>query len=65
MELVFGEGVRLAGELTAVLAVGTVFALANLVLTILVAGARPVRGAGARLAGRAVPGAAYFAWCRR
>lgn len=34
MELVFGEGVRLPGELTLLIAVGTVFALANLVLTV-------------------------------
>ncbi|HEX6151325.1 hypothetical protein, partial [Nocardioides sp.] len=42
LELVFGEGVRLGGSLTAVIAVGSVFALANLVLTIgLIARARP------------------------
>jgi O-antigen/teichoic acid export membrane protein len=34
MELVFGEGVRLPGGLTLLIAVGTVFALANLVLTV-------------------------------
>jgi O-antigen/teichoic acid export membrane protein len=34
MELIFGEGVRLPGELTLLIAVGTVFALANLVLTV-------------------------------
>jgi len=34
MELVFGEGVRLPGDLTLLIAVGTVFALANLVLTV-------------------------------
>jgi O-antigen/teichoic acid export membrane protein len=48
LELVFGEGVRLGGALTAVIAVGSVFALANLVLTIgLLARGRP--GAAARL----------------
>jgi O-antigen/teichoic acid export membrane protein len=34
MELIFGDGVRLPGELTLLIAVGTVFALANLVLTV-------------------------------
>ncbi|MGH3336680.1 MAG: hypothetical protein ACRDOZ_12725, partial [Nocardioides sp.] len=34
MELVFGAGVRLPGGLTLLIAVGTVFALANLVLTV-------------------------------
>jgi O-antigen/teichoic acid export membrane protein len=34
MELVFGDGVRLPGGLTLLIAVGTVFALANLVLTV-------------------------------
>lgn len=34
MELVFGEGVRLGGGDTAIVAVGSVFALANLVLTV-------------------------------
>jgi O-antigen/teichoic acid export membrane protein len=42
LELVFGEGVRLGGSLTAVITVGSVFALANLVLTIgLIARGRP------------------------
>jgi O-antigen/teichoic acid export membrane protein len=36
MELVFGSGIRLDADLTAVLAVGTVFAMANLVHTLLV-----------------------------
>lgn len=48
LELVFGEGVRLGAGLTAVVAVGSVFALANLVLTIgLLARGRP--GAAARV----------------
>lgn len=48
LELVFGEGVRLGGSLSAVIAIGSVFALANLVLTIgLIARGRP--GATARL----------------
>jgi len=34
MELIFGDGVRLPGGLTLLIAVGTVFALANLVLTV-------------------------------
>jgi len=34
MELIFGEGVRLPGDLTLLIAVGTVFALGNLVLTV-------------------------------
>jgi O-antigen/teichoic acid export membrane protein len=34
MELVFGQGVRLPGDLTLLIAVGTVFALANLVVTV-------------------------------
>ena len=34
MELVFGDGVRLGGPDTAIVAVGSVFALANLVLTV-------------------------------
>jgi O-antigen/teichoic acid export membrane protein len=34
MELIFGDGVRLPGVLTLLIAVGTVFALANLVLTV-------------------------------
>lgn len=42
LELVFGEGVRLGAGLTAVVAIGSVFALANLVLTIgLLARGRP------------------------
>ena len=60
MELVFGEGVRLPGELTLLIAVGTVFALANLVLTVAVL----ARGRTAALV-RAwvfgvVPGALFF-----
>ncbi|MGH3345907.1 MAG: hypothetical protein ACRDO4_02895, partial [Nocardioides sp.] len=48
LELVFGEGVRLGAALTAVIAVGSVFALANLVLSIgLLARGRP--GDSARL----------------
>ena len=65
MELVFGEGIRLPGGLTALLAVGTVFALANLVLTIAGRGARPVRGAGARLAGRCRCRGRRSSRCRR
>ena len=54
LELVFGEGVRLGGGLTAVIAVGSVLALANLVLTIgLLAHGRPV--AVARLWLTAIP----------
>jgi O-antigen/teichoic acid export membrane protein len=34
MELIFGDGVRLPGGLTLLIAVGTVFSLANLVLTV-------------------------------
>ena len=62
MSAVFGAGIRLPGDLTAVLAVGTVFAMANLVLTILVV----ARGRSAALVRGwlvgLVPGAAYFAW---
>jgi O-antigen/teichoic acid export membrane protein len=48
LELVFGEGVRLGAGLTAVVAIGSVFALANLVLTIgLLARGRP--GAAAQV----------------
>ncbi len=48
LELVFGEGVRLGASLTAVVAVGSVFALANLILTLgLLARGRP--GLSARL----------------
>ena len=66
MELVFGEGVRLAADLTAVLAVGTVLAMANLVLTVVVARTRPHRAPLVRwLAGwRSSPGVAYFACVR-
>lgn len=42
LELVFGDGVRLGGALTAVIAVGSVFALSNLLLTLgLLARGRP------------------------
>ncbi len=42
LELVFGEGVRLGASLTAVVAIGSVFALANLILTLgLLARGRP------------------------
>lgn len=62
MSAVFGAGIRLPGDLTAVLAVGTVLAMANLVLTILVV----ARGRSAALVRGwlvgLVPGAAYFAW---
>ena len=44
MELVFGDGIRLAGDLPGLLAVGTVFAIANLVLTILVVARGRPRG---------------------
>jgi hypothetical protein len=61
MSAVFGAGIRLPSDLTAVLAVGSIFAMANLVLTILVV----ARGRSAALVrGWLVglgPGAAYFA----
>jgi O-antigen/teichoic acid export membrane protein len=61
MELVFGEGIRLDGTLTAVLAVGTVFAMTTLVLTLLaVARGRSRVLLRAWLLG-AVPGAVLFA----
>ena len=60
MELVFGEGVRLPGALTLLIAVGTVFSLANLVLTVAVL----ARGRTAALVRAwlvaAVPGALLF-----
>jgi O-antigen/teichoic acid export membrane protein len=61
MSLVFGEGIRLPGGLAALLAVGTAFAMANLVLTISVV-ARGRSGALVRgwLLGL-VPGIAVFA----
>jgi hypothetical protein len=60
MELVFGEGVRLPGKLTLLIAVGTVFALANLVLTVAVlARGRTVALVRAWVFG-AVPGALFF-----
>lgn len=50
MELVFGDGVRLERPESALVAVGSVFALANLVLTVgLLARDRPLRVAGAWL----------------
>jgi O-antigen/teichoic acid export membrane protein len=62
MELVFGAGVRLDGELTLLLAVATTFALTNLVLTLLMLArhrtAALLRGWSAGL----LPGAALFAW---
>ncbi|HET8961172.1 lipopolysaccharide biosynthesis protein [Nocardioides sp.] len=60
MELIFGEGVRLPGGLTLLIAVGTVFALANLVLTV-TALARGRTGALVRAwVVAAVPGALVF-----
>ncbi len=60
MELVFGDGVRLPGGLTLLLAVGTVFALANLVLTVTaLARGRTAALVRAWLVG-AVPGALLF-----
>ena len=60
MELIFGDGVRLPGALTLLIAVGTVFALANLVLTV----AALARGGTAALVRGwvigAVPGALLF-----
>jgi O-antigen/teichoic acid export membrane protein len=60
MELVFGDGVRLPAELTLLIAVGTVFALANLVLTVsaLARGRTAALVRGWVLA--AVPGALVF-----
>jgi O-antigen/teichoic acid export membrane protein len=62
MTLVFGEGVRLDGRLTALLALGTVLAMANLVLTLMLV-ARGRSGGLLRgwLAG-GVPGVVLFAW---
>jgi O-antigen/teichoic acid export membrane protein len=61
MELIFGDGVRLPGGLTLLIAVGTVFALANLVLTVTAL----ARGRTAALVRgwlvAAVPGALVFA----
>jgi O-antigen/teichoic acid export membrane protein len=60
MELVFGDGVRLPGELTLLIAVGTVFALANLVLTVTaLARGRTAALVRAWVVG-AVPGALLF-----
>jgi O-antigen/teichoic acid export membrane protein len=60
MELIFGDGVRLPGELTLLISVGSVFALANLVLTV-TALARGRTGALVRgWAFGAVPGALLF-----
>ena len=60
MELIFGEGVRLPGGLTLLIAVGTVFALANLVLTV-TALARGRTGALVRAwVVAALPGALVF-----
>ena len=60
MELVFGEGVRLAAADTAVVAVGSVFALANLVLVVgALARGRPAAAAQVWLAAAPVGAAAY------
>ena len=60
MELVFGDGVRLPGALTLLIAVGTVFSLANLVLTVTaLARGRTAALVRAWVVG-AVPGALLF-----
>jgi O-antigen/teichoic acid export membrane protein len=61
MELVFSEGIRLDPDLAAVLAVGTVFAMANLVMTISIVARGRSRGLVLGWLGGAVPGIAFFA----
>ena len=60
MELVFGEGVRLPAGLTLLIAVGTVFALANLVLTVAVLARGPTAALVRAWVFGAVPGALFF-----
>ncbi|MGH3362756.1 MAG: lipopolysaccharide biosynthesis protein [Nocardioides sp.] len=60
MELVFGHGVRLSDGLTAVVAVGSAFALANLVLTVSVMAHAWPHAVVAAWLGALVPGGVLF-----
>jgi O-antigen/teichoic acid export membrane protein len=60
MELVFGDGVRLSDELTAMVAVGSAFAIANLVLTVSVMAHAWSRAVVAVWLGALVPGGFFF-----